>query len=145
MKAQNGMKNRNTLQRRLVLETVRSMQNHPDAEMIYARISKENPLVSKATVYRNLKLLARQGLILHIPIPDGADCFDFNTTPHYHLKCRGCGGVFDVDLPYQEDLCEKVRNADRFCIESHQIVFRGLCPACWEREQAKRMEESSWN
>ncbi len=123
-------KSRNTQQRKLVLETVLSMRNHPDAEMIYEVISKSNPLISKATVYRNLKLLVKQGKILHIPIPDGADCFDFNVSPHYHLKCRKCSGVFDVDMPYQTDLCGKIKNNMGFVIESHQIVFSGLCPDC---------------
>ena len=75
------MKNRNTLQRRLVLETVRRMRNHPTAEEIYLAIAAENPLISKATVYRNLKLLSEQGESLRIPIPDGADRFDFHVAP----------------------------------------------------------------
>lgn len=127
---QNEVKNRNTLQRRIVLETVRNMTNHPDAEKIYEKISAEHPLVSKATVYRNLKLLASQGQILHIPIPNGADCFDFNCLPHYHIKCRSCGGVFDVDMPYQKDICSSIVNTRGFTVESHQIVFSGLCPDC---------------
>ncbi len=130
MREKHDVKNRNTLQRRLVLETVRSMSNHPDAETIYAKISAENPLVSKATVYRNLKLLAKQGQILHIPIPDGADCFDFNCMPHYHLKCRGCGGVFDIDMPYQAQLCDSIAHKNGFIIDGHQIVFSGICPKC---------------
>ena len=92
------MKNRNTLQRRLVLETVRRMHNHPTADEIFREIAAENTLISKATVYRNLKILSEQGEILHIPIPDGADCFDFNTKPHYHLECRSCNRVFDVKM-----------------------------------------------
>ena len=127
---QTEVKNRNTLQRRIVLDSVRNMTNHPDADMIYEKISADHPLVSKATVYRNLKLLAKQGQILHIPIPDGADCFDFNCLPHYHVKCRGCGGVFDVDMPYQDNICSKIVNTRGFEIESHQIVFSGLCPDC---------------
>ena len=83
------MKNRNTLQRRLVLETVRRMHNHPTADEIFREIAAENTLISKATVYRNLKILSEQGEILHIPIPDGADCFDFNTKPHYHIVFSG--------------------------------------------------------
>lgn len=123
-------KSRNTQQRKLVLETVLSMRNHPDAEMVYEIISQKNPLISKATVYRNLKLLVKQGQILHIPIPDGADCFDFNLTPHYHIKCRKCSRVFDVDMPYQTDICDSIKNNMGFVIESHQIVFSGLCPDC---------------
>lgn len=128
------IKNRNTLQRRLVLETVKGMTNHPDTESIYKEVVKINPLVSKATVYRNLKLLAEQGHILHIPIPDGADCFDFRCDPHYHLKCRGCSRVFDVDMPYQNDLCSSIKSMEGFTVESHQIVFSGLCPECRQKE-----------
>ncbi len=127
---QSELKNRNTLQRRLVLETVRSMTNHPDAEKIYEKISAEHPLVSKATVYRNLKLLAKQGQIMHIPLRDGADCFDFNCFPHYHIRCKGCGGVFDVDMPYQKNIYDRIINKRGFVVESHQIVFSGVCPDC---------------
>ena len=120
------MKNRNTLQRRLVLETVRRMRNHPTAEEIYLAIAAENPLISKATVYRNLKLLSEQGESLRIPIPDGADRFDFHVAPHYHIKCRVCSQVFDVDMPYQGNLCDQVTDAQGFQIESHQILFIGV-------------------
>ncbi|WP_298481544.1 Fur family transcriptional regulator [uncultured Ruminococcus sp.] len=124
------MKNRNTLQRRLVLETVQHMHNHPTADEIFREIAKENTLISKATVYRNLKILSEQGEILHIPIPNGADCFDFNTKPHYHMECRKCNRVYDVNMPYQTDLCDKIINRNGFLIESHHIVFSGLCPGC---------------
>lgn len=127
------MKNRNTLQRRLVLETVQRMHNHPTAEEIFREISSENTLISKATVYRNLKILSEQGEIQHIPIPNGADCFDFNNTPHYHMECRGCRRVFDVDMPYQADLCSKIQNLHGFLIDSHHIVFSGLCPECQQK------------
>lgn len=134
------MKNRNTLQRRLVLETVQRMHNHPTADEIYREIAIGNALISKATVYRNLKILSQQGEILHIPIPDGADCFDFNTVPHYHLECRVCCRVFDLDLPYQEDLCQKVTDTHGFLIESHHIVFCGVCPDCQKAMQEKPSE-----
>lgn len=124
------MKNRNTLQRRLVLETVRRMHNHPTADEIFREIAAENTLISKATVYRNLKILSEQGEILHIPIPNGADCFDFNTIPHYHIECRICNRIFDVNMPYLSDLYSQIVNRDGFLIESHQIVFHGLCPKC---------------
>lgn len=103
----------------------------------FREISAENSLISKATVYRNLKILSEQGEILHIPIPDGADCFDFNTTPHYHLECRGCGRVFDVNMPYQTDLCSKIVGGEAFLVESHHIVFTGLCPACRKAEEQR--------
>ena len=55
------MKNRNTIQRTLVLETVRKLRCHATADQIYEEITKEHPTISKATVYRNLSLLSEIG------------------------------------------------------------------------------------
>ena len=55
------MKTRNTIQRALVLEAVNRLQCHATADEIYAEIAKEHPHISRATVYRNLNLLAELG------------------------------------------------------------------------------------
>ena len=129
------MKNRNTMQRRLVLET--------NAESIYQAVAAKHPQISKATVYRNLKLLAQQGAILHIPLPSDADCYDFNIKPHYHFQCRMCHRVFDVALPYQEQLCSLVQtNQSGFLVEQHQIVFSGICPDCNQKASDLDCEQS---
>ena len=60
------MNRRNTKQRQLVAEAVRALE-HPSAEEIYAAVSRENPNIGKATVYRNLNLLAEQGEIGKVP------------------------------------------------------------------------------
>lgn len=124
------MNSRNTIQRQLVLETVRSMTNHPTAEEIYSHITEHHPSISKGTVYRNLNLLADQGDILRVQIPNAADRFDFNTRRHYHVRCQQCGRVFDVAIPYFEHLEESIRDTDGFMLLSHDIVFSGICPSC---------------
>ena len=72
------MQTRNTIQRQIVLQVVNQMHNHPTADAIYAVIAAQHPTISKATVYRNLNQLAAQGEILRVPVPTGADHFDFN-------------------------------------------------------------------
>ena len=48
------MQTRNTVQRQIVLQAVRSLHDHPTADSVYAVIAAEHPSISKATVYRNL-------------------------------------------------------------------------------------------
>ena len=55
------MQTRNTVQRQIVLQAVRSLHDHPTADSVYAVIAAEHPSISKATVYRNLNQLALQG------------------------------------------------------------------------------------
>lgn len=121
---------RNTAQRAYVLEAVRALHTHPTSADIYAYVHETHPNVSRATVYRNLNLLAARGEVLRVEVPNGADHFDFNTAPHYHAKCRMCESVFDVDMPYQHDIAEKITDARGFAIERHHIIFEGICPSC---------------
>ena len=125
---------RNTIQRALVLNAVRSLHNHPTSADVYEAVREEHPNISRATVYRNLGVLARQGEILRVEVAGGADRYDFRCSPHYHATCRVCGGVFDIDMPEPVDLPASVTDAHGFAIEGYDIVFEGVCSNC--REQA---------
>ncbi len=120
---------RNTIQRNLVLSAVRALSQHPTAEEIYQAILTDYPAISRATVYRNLNLLAQNGEIRRVQVADGADRFDYDHRPHYHIRCRRCGRVFDRRIPYQSQLSGSPSD-DGFVVESHDIVFAGICPDC---------------
>lgn len=123
------MVRRNTIQRALVLDAVRRLHNHATAEEVYRMIVEEHPSVGKGTVYRNLSILADEGEILKIEIPDAADRFDDNVQTHYHLRCDGCGRIFDVDIEVP-DLCQDVRDKADMDFQSFELLFRGLCSEC---------------
>lgn len=120
---------RNTRQRALVLEAVRSLHNHPTSADVYDAVREKHPSISRATVYRNLNVLTEQGEVLHIPVAGGADRYDFRCDCHYHAICRECGVVYDVEMP-SEDLLSSVRDTHGFHIEGFDIIFTGFCPDC---------------
>lgn len=121
---------RNTIQRALVLEAVQSLHEHPTSADVYEAVRSKHPSISRATVYRNLGVLADKGEVLRVEVAGGADRYDFFNEPHYHARCRQCGMIFDVDMPYRSDLTEDVIDSHGFRIEGHQIMFDGVCPAC---------------
>ena len=121
---------RNTIQRTLVLEAVRSLHNHPTSADVYDVVRERHPTISRATVDRNLGGLANRGEVLRVEVPNGADRYDFLNRPHYHAKCRVCGGVYDIDMPYQHDIASHVSDAHGFTIEHHEIIFEGVCARC---------------
>ena len=79
-------------QRDAVLENLQSRYDHPTAEDVFLAVREVIPSISLATVYRNLKLLESEGIILKIPTGD-SDRFDGHTHGHYHLTCLNCRGV----------------------------------------------------
>lgn len=127
---QGSSSSRNTIQRALVLEAVQSLHNHPTSADVYEVVRQKHPNISRATVYRNLGVLATRGDVLRVEVPNGADRYDFFNEPHYHAKCRVCGGITDVEMPYEYNLANKVSDAHGFTIEHHEIIFEGVCPHC---------------
>lgn len=124
------MKSRNTIQRQLVLEVVRTLQSHPSAEQVYREICKNHPDISRATVYRNLELLVQRGEITKVKALSSPALFDHITKPHYHIRCRGCGRYFDMEMTTAEGLEKGIKDKNGFDIEGYDIIFFGLCPEC---------------
>ncbi len=121
---------RNTAQHTLILETLRLSLPHATADEIYAEVIKANPHISRATVYRNLNKLCEEGFARKRYIPGEAERYDPNCTNHYHVKCLGCGKIFDVDMDYIPKLQQFLKDDRSFQIVEHDIVFRGYCKDC---------------
>lgn len=127
---------RNTHQRQLVLEAVRGRCDHPTADDIYLEVRARDERISRATVYRNLHLLADAGEIRSVRAP-GGERFDGRCDEHGHVVCRSCGAVADAPVPYHFELDADVAARTGFEVFSHATLFEGLCPAC---QQAGRRE-----
>ena len=123
------MERRNTIQKSLVFDAVNRLRCHATAEEVYDFVKKEYPSISKATVYRNLNLLAEENKIRKIEIPGEPDRFDHIVGPHYHAKCIKCGKIFDIDADIKISL-DSIAKANDFAIEDFDILFRGVCPKC---------------
>ena len=124
------MQRRNTIQRNLVLNAVSELKCHATADEVYEYITASNPSVSRATVYRNLNLLAEEGSILKIEVPGGAVHFDHTLRDHYHMRCVRCGRLYDVDLDTMPDLPSHIRDSHGFDFLGCDITFKGICPEC---------------
>lgn len=114
-------------QRELIYQALCSTKEHPTADMVYQWLKPENPNLSLGTVYRNLNLLADEGVIARMPFP--VERYDADTTPHPHFRCRCCGAVSDLDLPYDASLDEQVE-AQGHEVDHHSVLFTGICVNC---------------
>ncbi|MDO5095469.1 MAG: transcriptional repressor [Peptostreptococcaceae bacterium] len=136
-----AVQKRNTIQRKLVLDAVLSLHNHPTAEDIYQKIVETHKTISRGTVYRNLNLLVEDGYISKVSIYDGADRFDYKLHRHNHIKCSQCQQIFDAPASSDSALEEIIRlnkqlaETSDFEILGYEIVFSGICPDCRAKEK----------
>lgn len=120
---------RNTRQRELVLQIVRSHHDHPSADEIYLEAREKDDKISRGTVYRNLNLLTESGEILQVKVPS-ADRFDCRLDYHYHIICTKCGNITDLPVSYNEHLDTTVQEQTSYIVMRHRTVFDGICCDC---------------
>lgn len=130
---------RNTVQRAMVLETVRKLHCHATADEIYADIIQTCPTISRATIYRNLRLLCEAGEIRKVEIPGSPDRFDQTAGDHCHARCARCGKVIDVEIDGKNDILSEVKNSCGFILTGCDIIFRGVCLDCQAINRTKNV------
>ena len=123
-------KQRNTVQRQIVLDALLKLNTHPAIDEIYAEIHQAHPSISKTTIYRNLRQLAENGVIRQVSLPDGLERYDGTMAQHHHFRCRNCGVIFDVDVDAPTGMDEAVRRKYGFRVDAHDIAFQGICSKC---------------
>ena len=123
-------KTRITNQREVILEELRSVKTHPSADELYDMVRQRLPRISLATVYRNLEFMTTQGLAQKIEVGGRQKRFDGNPERHYHIRCRKCGRVDDVELEQIKNLEAEICEPHGYKIMGHRLEFFGLCPEC---------------
>ena len=120
---------RPTAQRYAVLEFLARRPIHATADEIFRAVNRNDPRASRATVYNNLRSLAKAGLVREVASDGKAARFDANLHRHHHFICERCGAVEDVpwfDLPPSAG-----RAAPAGCeVSNYEVVFRGACVRC---------------
>ena len=119
-----------TKQKALMLSIFRSdfcHGKHRTADEILAYAKDLMPGISRATVYNNLKELAKEGIIRRISGDDGADLYDSDTSLHGHLICSVCKGVRDVGAPRLFEDLKRISGED---IEAYELKLRYVCESC---------------
>ena len=89
-------KRRMTRQKRAIVENVLNRCDHPTAQEIHRDLDDQG--IGLATVYRNLALLAEEGIITTVE-HEGEVRYDCNNEPHGHASCMVCGALWDIPLP----------------------------------------------
>jgi Fur family ferric uptake transcriptional regulator len=126
-----------TTQRQIILEELSKVKTHPTASELYDMVRKRLPRIGLGTVYRNLELMAENGMILKLEVGGTQKRFDATTDTHYHIRCSDCGKVDDIDTPVMDDLVREAAAATSYEVLGHHIEFSGLCPACQKKSRGR--------
>ncbi|MGB9857630.1 MAG: Fur family transcriptional regulator [Dictyoglomaceae bacterium] len=124
---------RETKQRKIVMDILKSTKEHPDALWIFQRAQEMTSKISLGTVYRTLDLLVREGKINKFYDTNAVARFDGDTTPHHHLICRSCGKILDWSDESLDEKVKEIGERTNFKDISYEIFIYGICPDCQKK------------
>jgi len=121
---------RSTAQRRIILDELQHNRTHATAAELHQIVRHSIPRLSLSTVYRNLDILHREGLVKKLEGSGRETRFDAVLENHYHLRCLKCGRIEDLDIPVTVKVEGSVTSATGWEVSEPQVEFCGLCPDC---------------
>ncbi len=129
---------RATVQRRMVLEAVLELDDHPTADQVYEALIGREPGIARTTVYRSLDELGRMGLISKASHLGSAVRYDARADHHHHLVCLRCDAVIDIDDERLDAVGAPDTSAFGFEVTDVRVQLCGLCRSC--RKPSRREE-----
>ena len=121
---------RMTQQRKTILNVLKNANMHPSADEIYEMVKQKLPRISLGTVYRNLEVLSKLGVIQVLELSGSLKRFDWDPNKHYHIRCIRCDCVENAPIAPMHQLENKLYESTVFEIIGHNLEFTGLCPKC---------------
>jgi Fur family transcriptional regulator, ferric uptake regulator len=119
-----------TNQRRLIAEVVSEARGYPDFAELYRRVAERDRRMSRATVYRTLRLLASESIIECHAFRDGRSCFECVRGGHHdHLIDLDTGKIVEFVNPRIERLFKRIARQLGYKLVDHRFeLYATLLP-----------------
>ncbi len=122
-----------TKQTDILLDVIKnSGPNGITANEAVAELEKLNNHISRATIYRKLKVFENEGIV-RVVTHKGKKLYELvwdDCSDHLHLVCTNCKKVIHIDCTSSDRFIKYVEDELRFDIDFRKTVIYGLCNDC---------------
>ena len=98
--------------------------DHPDVDELYNRVSKIDPKISIATVYRTVKLFEEAGILVKHDFKAGKARYEINDD-HNHLIDINSGEIIEFVDKDIEELQKKIAKKHGYNLVDHKLELYG--------------------
>lgn len=109
-----------TKKRTAILDALKAAEDLLTAAELYERL----PDIDLVTVYRNLDLFSKEGIIKKLQFDDEAR-YEYQKRPHHHAICTDCNRT--IHFTVSEEKLAKLLPIKEFSIEGVDITVTGRC------------------
>ena len=116
-----------TDQRRVIAQVMSESSDHPDVDELYNRVSKIDPKISIATVYRTVKLFEEAGILTKHDFKGGKARYEAIVESHHdHLIDIKSGEIIEFVDDEIEKLQKKVAEKYGYTLVDHKLELYGV-------------------
>lgn len=126
---------RMTPQRETILTTFKDLTEgeHLSAEDLREVLKDQGEEVSLSTIYRNLKLMARMGILRELELAEGHKRYELNQPSphhHHHLICVRCNKTIEFKNDSVLKVGAKTAEKSGYHLLDCQLTIHAVCPTC---------------
>ena len=116
-----------TDQRKIIAQVMSQAEDHPDVDELYKRVTKLDPKISIATVYRTVKLFEEAGILAKHDFRGGKARYEEMSESHHdHLIDVKTGDIIEF-VDYEiEKLQKKVAEEYGYELVDHKLELYGV-------------------
>ena len=116
-----------TEQRKIIAKVMSEANDHPDVDELYTRVSKIDPKISIATVYRTVKLFEESGIVAKHDFKGGKARYETLVESHHdHLIDIKSGEIIEFVDEEIEKLQIEVAKKIGYKLEEKRMELNGI-------------------
>ena len=117
-----------------LLEELNKYEDELSGQELHRQLIESGKLMGLSTVYRNLQILIKQGLIRSRHLPTGEVLYTPVDRDFHHLTCVQCGETSKMEGCPIKDIHTPKENTRKFLLLFHQLEYFGLCQNCYQAQ-----------
>ena len=123
-------KNDITKKQEQILEELNKCEDELSGQEVHRQLIQKGKSMGLTTVYRNLQVLIKHGLIRSRHLPTGEVLYTPVDRDIHHLTCVKCGETSRMEGCPVKDIYTPQRNTQKFQLLFHTLEYFGICQNC---------------
>ena len=116
-----------------ILEILKNCDDELSGQELHRELIIGQKEMGLTTVYRNLQVLMKTGLIRSRHLPTGEVLYTPVERDIHHLTCVQCGETSKIDGCPVKNIHEPKQKNNKFQLLFHTLEFFGLCQNCYQK------------
>ena len=117
-----------------LLEELNKCDDELSGQELHRQLIESGKVMGLTTVYRNLQVLIKHGLIRSRHLPTGEVLYTPVERDIHHLTCVQCGETSKMDGCPVKNIHTPKTNTKKFQLLFHTLEYFGLCQNCYQAQ-----------